>query len=56
MMSSQTGTLMGGKSGAKHEEFGFCMNQNWRYTSQVSRISVFVLRLLVLIGIRLTCL
>ncbi|KAJ9112067.1 hypothetical protein QFC22_006363 [Naganishia vaughanmartiniae] len=34
MMASQTGTLMGGKSGAKHEEYGFCMNQNWRYTSQ----------------------
>lgn len=33
---AQTGAVMGGKSGAKHEEFGFCMNQNWRYTSQVS--------------------
>ncbi|KAI5450998.1 serine palmitoyltransferase component [Naganishia albida] len=32
--AAQTGALMGGKSGAKHEEFGFCMNQNWRYTSQ----------------------
>ncbi|KAJ9107764.1 hypothetical protein QFC20_003709 [Naganishia adeliensis] len=31
---AQTGAVMGGKSGAKHEEFGFCMNQNWRYTSQ----------------------
>ena len=34
---SQTGALVGGKSGAKHEEYGFCMNQNWRYTSKVSR-------------------
>lgn len=34
--ASQTGTLVGGKSGAKHEEYGFCMNQNWRYTSKVS--------------------
>lgn len=33
---SQTGALVGGKSGAKHEEYGFCMNQNWRYTSKVS--------------------
>jgi hypothetical protein len=36
--ASQTGTLVGGKSGAKHEEYGFCMNQNWRYTSQVSHV------------------
>jgi hypothetical protein len=33
--TTTTGTLMNGKSGAKHSEFGWCNNANWRWTSQV---------------------